>query len=108
MDHRLGVDIGGTFTDVALDSGGRRLTAKVLTTPAAPERGSHVGFHALLGSWRSALASKFLIAVLAAVFGLLLGALLGAQRGMPRVLLFPRVRTKVGLDMYAAPDFRTS
>jgi N-methylhydantoinase A len=39
MDHRLGVDIGGTFTDVALDSGGRRYTAKVLTTPAAPERG---------------------------------------------------------------------
>jgi len=62
----------------------------------------------LLGSWRSALASKFLIAMLAAVFGLLLGALLGAQRGMPRVLLFPRDRTRVGLDMYAAPDFRTS
>src|SRR5437879_5025083 len=39
MDHRLGVDIGGTFTDVALDSGGRRYTAKVLTTSAAPERG---------------------------------------------------------------------
>src|ERR1700719_2171948 len=39
MDHRLGVDIGGTFTDVALDSGSRRYTAKVLTTPAAPERG---------------------------------------------------------------------
>ncbi|HXW23220.1 MAG TPA: hydantoinase/oxoprolinase family protein [Xanthobacteraceae bacterium] len=39
MDHRLGVDIGGTFTDVALDSGSRRYTAKVLTTAAAPERG---------------------------------------------------------------------
>ena len=32
MDHRLGVDIGGTFTDVALESGARRYTSKVLTT----------------------------------------------------------------------------
>src|SRR5512145_2329613 len=36
---RLAVDIGGTFTDVALDAPRGRLTAKVLTTPAAPERG---------------------------------------------------------------------
>ena len=36
---RLGVDIGGTFTDVALEAGGRRWTAKILTTSAAPERG---------------------------------------------------------------------
>jgi N-methylhydantoinase A len=36
---RLGVDIGGTFTDVALESGGRRFSAKVLTTASAPERG---------------------------------------------------------------------
>ena len=35
---RLAVDIGGTFTDVALERGGARWTAKVLTTPAAPER----------------------------------------------------------------------
>ena len=35
---RLGVDIGGTFTDVALEAGGRRYSAKVLTTPEAPER----------------------------------------------------------------------
>src|SRR5690349_24956990 len=48
MDHRLGVDIGGTFTDVALDSGGRRLTAKVLTTPAAPERGVIAAIDAVL------------------------------------------------------------
>src|SRR5713101_3727468 len=38
MQHRLGVDIGGTFTDVALESGGRRFTSKVLTISAAPER----------------------------------------------------------------------
>ena len=35
---RLGVDIGGTFTDVALEVAGRRHSAKVLTTPEAPER----------------------------------------------------------------------
>jgi N-methylhydantoinase A len=39
---RLGVDIGGTFTDVALETtdsaGGRRFSAKILTTPEAPER----------------------------------------------------------------------
>jgi N-methylhydantoinase A len=39
MQHRLGADIGGTFTDVALESGGRRYTSKVLTVSAAPERG---------------------------------------------------------------------
>ena len=35
---RLAVDIGGTFTDVALDAPAGRVTAKVLTTPEAPER----------------------------------------------------------------------
>jgi len=38
MHNRLGVDIGGTFTDVALENGGRRFTSKVLTVPHAPER----------------------------------------------------------------------
>ena len=36
---RLGIDIGGTFTDVALEMGERRFTAKTLTTPSAPEAG---------------------------------------------------------------------
>ena len=36
---RLGVDIGGTFTDVALEAGEARFTAKLLTTPRAPEDG---------------------------------------------------------------------
>jgi N-methylhydantoinase A len=36
---RLGVDIGGTFTDVALEVGERRYSTKVLTTQAAPEKG---------------------------------------------------------------------
>jgi N-methylhydantoinase A len=36
---RLGVDIGGTFTDVALELGERRFTSKILTTTKAPEDG---------------------------------------------------------------------
>lgn len=36
---RLGVDIGGTFTDVALEIGERRFTGKILTTTHAPEDG---------------------------------------------------------------------
>jgi len=36
---RLGVDIGGTFTDVAIEIGDRRYTAKGLTTARAPEEG---------------------------------------------------------------------
>ncbi|MEM1387660.1 MAG: hydantoinase/oxoprolinase family protein [Pseudomonadota bacterium] len=34
---RLGVDIGGTFTDVVLEHRGAQISAKVLTTYAAPE-----------------------------------------------------------------------
>jgi N-methylhydantoinase A len=34
---RLGVDIGGTFTDVVLEHGGQQVSTKVLTTYAAPE-----------------------------------------------------------------------
>jgi N-methylhydantoinase A len=37
---RLAVDIGGTFTDIVLEkAGGALITAKVLTTPRAPEEG---------------------------------------------------------------------
>jgi N-methylhydantoinase A len=36
---RVGIDIGGTFTDVVLETGERRFTAKILTTPQAPEEG---------------------------------------------------------------------
>ncbi|MXX56712.1 MAG: hydantoinase/oxoprolinase family protein, partial [Gemmatimonadetes bacterium] len=45
---RLAVDIGGTFTDVALEVDGRLVTTKVLTTPAAPERGVLQGVHKVL------------------------------------------------------------
>ena len=47
---RLAVDIGGTFTDLAIEFDGRRSTAKVLTTPAAPEQGVMAGVRAILRS----------------------------------------------------------
>jgi N-methylhydantoinase A len=47
---RLAVDIGGTFTDLALEHGGRRITTKVLTTPEAPERGVMQGVATILRS----------------------------------------------------------
>ena len=43
-DVRIGIDVGGTFTDVALQTGDRRLeTSKVPTTPRAPEQGVMTG-----------------------------------------------------------------
>jgi len=45
---RLGVDIGGTFTDVALEVGARRYSAKILTTPEAPERAVLEAMHMVL------------------------------------------------------------
>lgn len=45
---RLSVDIGGTFTDLALDDGHRRYARKVPTTPSAPERGFINGMNQIL------------------------------------------------------------
>ena len=45
---RLAVDIGGTFTDLALEHDGKRSTIKVLTTPAAPEQGVMAGVRDIL------------------------------------------------------------
>jgi N-methylhydantoinase A len=42
---RLGVDIGGTFTDVVLETGGKLHSTKVLTTYAAPEDAIIEGLH---------------------------------------------------------------
>ncbi len=42
---RLGVDIGGTFTDVVLEKGTEVFSTKVLTTYAAPENAIIDGMH---------------------------------------------------------------
>jgi N-methylhydantoinase A len=47
---RIASDIGGTFTDVVLDAQGRLFTAKVLTTPAAPEQGLLEAVDRVLGA----------------------------------------------------------
>ena len=45
LSVRLGVDIGGTFTDVVLEKGGVQFSTKVLTTYAAPENAIIDGMH---------------------------------------------------------------
>ncbi|MBX9942562.1 MAG: hydantoinase/oxoprolinase family protein [Reyranella sp.] len=47
-DLRIAVDIGGTFTDVVLEEGGRRLTRKLLTTPQRPEEAVLEGVRLIL------------------------------------------------------------
>ena len=42
---RLGVDIGGTFTDVVLEKDGVPFSTKVLTTYSAPENAIIDGMH---------------------------------------------------------------
>lgn len=46
---RLSVDIGGTFTDIVLDTGHGRLTRKLLTTHRAPEQAVLDGTRIVLG-----------------------------------------------------------
>ena len=48
-DLRIAVDIGGTFTDVVLEEGGKRLTRKLLTTPQRPEEAVLDGVRLILG-----------------------------------------------------------
>ncbi len=47
---KLAVDIGGTFTDIAVDLGDRYVTDKVLTTPEGPEHGVMDGIARVLAS----------------------------------------------------------
>ena len=47
---RLAVDIGGTFTDLALEHDGKLTTIKVLTTPASPEQGVMIGAREILNT----------------------------------------------------------
>jgi len=45
---RLAVDIGGTFTDVALECGDKQFTTKTLTTKSQPETGVIAGIETVL------------------------------------------------------------
>ena len=45
---RLAADIGGTFTDIAVESENKIFTRKVLTTPQAPENGVFDGITRVL------------------------------------------------------------
>jgi len=45
---RLAIDIGGTFTDLAVVLGSKRVSTKVLTTPRAPEEGVLAGIDILM------------------------------------------------------------
>ena len=45
---RLGIDIGGTFTDLALETAEGRFIEKILTTPKAPEKAVVDGVHNIL------------------------------------------------------------
>ena len=49
MADRVAVDIGGTFTDVVLETAGRHVTTKVLTTHAEPASGVLQGLGQVLG-----------------------------------------------------------
>jgi N-methylhydantoinase A len=48
MTATVAVDIGGTFTDVVLETGGRRVTTKTPTTPDAPAQGVMTGLACVL------------------------------------------------------------
>ncbi len=64
MGVRVGADIGGTFTDVAVEDGDRRWSVKVPTTRASPEHGVLDGVSRAL-----ALANRFLADVELLVHG---------------------------------------
>ena len=49
VQARLAADIGGTFTDIAVEADGRLFTSKVLTTPKAPEEAVFEGIRTVLG-----------------------------------------------------------
>ena len=61
QNARLAVDIGGTFTDLVLEHDGATTSAKVLTTPAAPEQGVIAGASSLLDAQGVAPAALQLV-----------------------------------------------
>ena len=60
-EQRIAIDIGGTFTDVVLEHGASRTTAKVLTTHGAPERGVMEGVASVLAEAGVAAADVGLV-----------------------------------------------
>ena len=46
---RVGVDVGGTFTDIVLNDGGTLRTAKVASVPEDPSRGFFAGVERVIG-----------------------------------------------------------
>src|SRR5262245_5866181 len=58
--YRIGIDVGGTFTDlVAVDSGGRAILAKVASTPQDPSIGVMEGLAQLAAALGTDAASMF-------------------------------------------------
>ena len=80
---RLAVDIGGTFTDVALETESALHTAKTLTTYDAPERGVLTGIREVLK-----LAELQAEAVTTLIYGTTLATnLLIERKGSPAALI---------------------
>ena len=84
--HRIAVDIGGTFTDVALETPERHYTAKTLTTKGQPENGVLSGIHDVLN--QSGIAPS---QVTSLIYGTTLATNLLIERGgAPIALLTTR------------------
>ncbi len=79
----LGIDIGGTFTDIALEAAGRRFTSKTLTSHDAPERGVLTGIRDVLAKASLRPADVSLI-----IYGTTLATnLLIERKGAPTALV---------------------
>ncbi|MDP1752708.1 MAG: hydantoinase/oxoprolinase family protein, partial [Reyranella sp.] len=61
MSARLAVDIGGTFTDVVLETADRAHSIKLLTTPDAPERAVLDGVRTILAEAKVAASDVTLV-----------------------------------------------
>ena len=109
---RIGADIGGTFTDIVLaQSDGKVLTAKVSTTPQAPEQAVIAGIADILAHagasgnsvtevvHATTIGSNTLLEKTGAATGLL------TTRGFRDVLEIGRIRTPNMFDLsWAKPD----
>jgi N-methylhydantoinase A len=87
---RVGVDVGGTFTDLVVVEAGRVHSRKVLTTPEAPARGVLDGLGALAPSGSAAIAHGTTIVTNAIVEGRGARTALVTTRGFRDVLEIAR------------------